>query len=213
MHSEGSPPPPTGPALRSAKVTMRSRCLAQRDALPADVRAAASAAITAAIARLDSWRDARAVLLTLPFGSEWDTRPLLALALAAGKLVVLPRVNPQTRMLDLYAIGDPAGDVLPGFRGIPEPRLSCPAVATADIRWVLVPGVAFDAGGARLGYGGGFYDRLLPLLAPGTPRIAGAFELQVIDRVPTAGHDVLVDRIVTEDRSLACPAPPVRDGG
>ncbi|HYN39183.1 MAG TPA: 5-formyltetrahydrofolate cyclo-ligase, partial [Rhodospirillales bacterium] len=67
--------------------------------------------------------------------------------------------------------------------------------------------------GARLGYGGGFYDRLLPLLRPVTPRIAGAFELQVIDHVPTAGHDVLVDRIVTEARSLACPAPPVRDGG
>jgi 5-formyltetrahydrofolate cyclo-ligase len=213
MHSEASPPPPTGPALRSAKDATRSRCLAQRDALPADLRAAASAAIAAGVARLDSWRAARAVLLTLPFGSEWDTRPLLDAALAAGKLVALPRVNRETRMLDLFAIGDPDGDVLPGFRGIPEPRLSCPAVATADIHWVLVPGVAFDVRGARLGYGGGFYDRLLPLLAAGTPRIAGAFELQVIDRVPTAGHDVRVDRVVTESRSFSCPAPPERDGG
>lgn len=212
MYPEASPPPLSGPALHSAKLAARSHGLAQRDALPADVRTAGSVAIAAGIAGLASWRDARAVLLTLPFGSEWNTRPLLDAALAAGKLVALPRVNRETRMLDLFALRDPDGDIQPGFRGIPEPRLSCPAVATADIDWVLVPGVAFDARGARLGYGGGFYDRLLPLLAPGTPRIAGAFDVQVVDSVPTAGHDGLVDLIVTETRSLRCQAPPGRDG-
>jgi 5-formyltetrahydrofolate cyclo-ligase len=69
---------------------------------------------------------------------------------------------------------------------------------------VLVPGVAFDDRGHRLGYGGGFYDRLLPLVPPTVARVAGAFEMQVVERVPTAPHDVGVDTIVTERRTLNC---------
>ena len=68
---------------------------------------------------------------------------------------------------------------------------------------MLVPGVAFDLAGRRLGYGGGYYDRLLPLLSPDAARVAGAFELQIVDRVPAAPHDVAVGTIVTESRTLA----------
>lgn len=202
MVTEPEPAAPKGPALHSAKIAARSLCLARRDALAPAARHAASEAIAAGIAALASWREARVVMLTLPFGSEWDTRPLFDAAISAGKRVVLPRVNRQTRMLDLLGVDDPVRDVESGFRGIPEPRRTCPPVAPDTVRWVLVPGVAFDVEGARLGYGGGFYDRLLPLLPPDTQRIAGAFDLQVIERVPIAGHDVRVHRIVTETRVL-----------
>ncbi|HTL75696.1 MAG TPA: 5-formyltetrahydrofolate cyclo-ligase, partial [Casimicrobiaceae bacterium] len=75
-----------------------------------------------------------------------------------------------------------------------------------SVDWVLVPGVAFDARGGRLGYGGGFYDRLLPGAAGSAPRVAGAFEMQIVDAVPTAPHDVGVDAVVTERRTLTCRA-------
>jgi len=202
MVTEPGPGAPRGPALHSAKVAARSLCLARRDAIDPAARQAASEAIAARIAALASWREASVVMLTLPFGSEWNTRPLLDAALAAGKRVVMPRVNRQTRMLDLLGIDDPVRDVESGFRGIPEPRTTCAPVAADTVRWVLVPGVAFDVDGARLGYGGGFYDRLLPLLPPGTHRIAGAFDVQVIERVPVAAHDARVHRIVTETRVL-----------
>jgi 5-formyltetrahydrofolate cyclo-ligase len=202
MVNEPGPQAPRGPALHSAKIAARSLCLARRDALDPAVRHAASEAIAAGVAALLSWREASVVMLTLPFGSEWNTRPLFDAAIDAGKRVVLPRVNRQTRMLDLHAVDDPVRDVELGFRGIPEPRTTCPAVAPDEVRWVLVPGVAFDVEGARLGYGGGFYDRLLPLLPPGTHRIAGAYDLQVIEHVPVAGHDARVHRIVTETRVL-----------
>jgi 5-formyltetrahydrofolate cyclo-ligase len=78
----------------------------------------------------------------------------------------------------------------------------CAPVALAAIDWVLVPGVAFDPNGHRVGYGGGYYDRLLPLLQQDAHRISGAFELQLVDRVPTAPHDLTVDAIVTERRTL-----------
>jgi 5-formyltetrahydrofolate cyclo-ligase len=193
---------PTGPALREAKSALRARALAARDALPAAQRAAATAAIAERIGRLASFAAARCVLLTLAFRGEWDTLPLVRAALAAGKTVVLPRVDPQARMLELRAIGDPAADVAPGWQGIPEPRAACPVLAPADVDWALVPGVAFDPAGRRLGYGGGFYDRLLPLLGNGARRVAGAFDVQIVARVPAAPHDLLVDTVVTETRTI-----------
>jgi 5-formyltetrahydrofolate cyclo-ligase len=86
--------------------------------------------------------------------------------------------------------------------GIPEPVPDCHPVPRDAIDFVLVPGVAFDAAGRRLGYGGGYYDRLLPLLRPAAARVAGAFELQLVDRVPVSPYDLTVDAIVTESRTL-----------
>lgn len=196
----------TGPALHEAKRAMRERMLAIREALAPEARASASAAIAGRILALPSFAAASCVLLTLPYRSEWDTRALFAAARAAGKTVALPRVDGDARMLMLHAVGEIDADTAPGHRGIPEPRAFMPRVAVDAIDWVLVPGVAFDMAGGRLGYGGGFYDRLLPLLRPGTPRIAGAFDAQLVESVPAAPHDLPVDRIVTESR-IVTPAP------
>ena len=200
------PGDPVGFALREAKRVLRERILALRDACPAAQRAAAAQAIAGRILALPSFAAARTVLMTLPFRSEWDTLPLVHAALAAGKTMVLPRVVAGARMLALHAIRDPVADVVAGHWGIREPGAQCPAVAPDAIDWVLVPGVAFDATGARLGYGGGYYDRLLPLVARGAPRIAGAFALQVVDSVPAGPHDLTVDAIVTEAKTIATPA-------
>jgi 5-formyltetrahydrofolate cyclo-ligase len=105
-------------------------------------------------------------------------------------------------MLVLHAIGDPIADVVAGFRGIPEPRPDAPPVSPQAVDWVLVPGVAFDVAGGRLGYGGGYYDRLLPAMRAGTPRVAAAFEAQIVAHVPRAPHDAGVDAIVTEARTI-----------
>lgn len=194
---------PAGIALREAKLALRRQILAVRDAMPAAVRDAASEAIAAGIRRLPAFASARAVLLTLPFRNEWNTLPLVRAALADGKTVAMPRVDVGTRMLELHALRDAERDVVASDQGIPEPRPECPRVAREAIDFVLVPGVAFDREGRRLGYGGGYYDRLLPLLSPAAPRVAGAFEVQLVPRVPAAPHDVAVDAIVTESRMLA----------
>ncbi len=188
--------------LREAKRAVRERVMAARDALPAPWRAEASRAITARIAAMESFARARVVLVTLPYRSEWDATLLAAHALAQGKQVAAPRVDPPARMLRALRIDDLSRDVEPGYRGIPEPRATCTALALDRVDWVLVPGLAFDAAGRRLGYGGGYYDRLLPLLPRAVPRVAGAFEVQVVDAVPAAPHDIAVDCVVTELRTL-----------
>lgn len=164
-----------------------------------------SRTIATTVAARADFQAARTLLLTLPFGSEWDAVPLLATAVGMNKVVVLPRVNLATRMLELCAVTNLERDVAPGYRGIREPLPHCGQVEPAAIDWALVPGVAFDRNGRRLGYGGGFYDRLLPLLPPDALRVAGAFELQIVDAIPYGAHDLSVDAIVTEVRTLSAP--------
>jgi 5-formyltetrahydrofolate cyclo-ligase len=197
-----APPRVANVGLREAKRSVRERILRARDAMPTHLRIAASATIAATLSRRPDFIAARVVLLTLPFGSEWDSGLLLSAALAGSKTVAVPRVNQERHMLEIHAVCDAAREIAPGYRGIPEPRADCPPVAVASIDWVLVPGVAFDAEGRRIGYGGGYYDRLLPLLDRGAARVAGAFELQIVERVPAAPHDTTVDAIVTERRTL-----------
>jgi 5-formyltetrahydrofolate cyclo-ligase len=190
-----------GEALREAKRAMRRRVLAARDALPEAVRAAASSMIAERFSRRADFQAAGAILVTLPFRNEWDTRVLVRAALQAGKTVAAPRVDDAKRMLELYAIADPERDVVSSAQGIPEPASRCLPVAYAQIDFVVVPGIAFDADGNRLGYGGGYYDRLLPLL-PGAARVAGAFDLQIVPRVPVGPNDIPVDAVVTESREI-----------
>jgi len=182
---------------------MRQSLRAERDALPADARAAASASIVSRMLERADFAAAKTVLVTLPFRNEWDTRALVRAALEAGKRVAAPRVDDATRMLDLRAISDPQRDVGPSPQGIPEPLSHCPPIARDAIDFVVVPGLAFDREGHRLGYGGGFYDRLLPLLSPRVARVAGAFDLQVVPQVPVGPNDVPVHAIVTESRELS----------
>ena len=192
----------TGHALHEAKRALRAQIIAARDALDPAYRAAASQTIATRLEALSSFTAAQVVLVTLPFASEWDSRPFAHAALAAGKTLAMPRVNNTTRMLELHAISDIAGHVVPGYRGIPEPLPQLPRIDAATIDWVLVPGVAFNAQGYRLGYGGGFYDRLMTTLKPTAARIAGAFDAQIAPRIPAAAHDLRVDLIVTESRIL-----------
>lgn len=189
--------------LREDKRTLRRQILALRDGLDAETLRRRSAALRDALFPLNRYRSAGTVHLFVPFGTEVDTRPILEELWAREVRTVLPRVAPN-RQLDHLAVTD-WNELKPGAYSIPEPMGHCPTVSPKEVELVLVPGVAFDRTGGRLGYGGGYYDRFLD--ACPAPRVALAFALQIVPEVPRESHDLLVDDIITDQGRLALDRP------
>jgi 5-formyltetrahydrofolate cyclo-ligase len=161
-----------------------------------------SRAITARLLILPELELARCVLAYLSFGSEFDTTEFVRTLQSRGCALVLPRIDLARRNLSLYRVSDPELDTMPGVWGIrePDPERCIPA-DLGEIHAVLVPGVAFTPVGGRLGYGGGFYDRLIRDWHSPVHLIAAAFELQVVQDLPLGPDDQLVHAVVTEART------------
>lgn len=138
--------------------------------------------------------------------SEVQTFDIIRQALRAGKRVALPVSISRGRRLIFREVTDFKADLKPGLLGIPEPKPSRPRVAPREADLIIVPGVAFDRRGYRLGTGGGFYDRFLRRVTR-PARVGLAFEAQLVDKVPHAEHDERVDYIVTERRVIRCRPP------
>lgn len=174
---------------------------------PAD-RARQEHRLLAEVPRLPGFDRAGMVLLyASAFPEEIPTAGLLALVLDRGRALACPRVDRPSRRLVLHRVDDPSADFRPGVRGIPEPRDACPVVPPEAIDWALVPGLAFDARGFRLGRGAGHYDRLLPLLRPDAPRWALALDPQWVDDLPVEPHDQPLDGVLGVSRAVG-PRPP-----
>lgn len=198
--------------LREAKRTLRQCMLAARDALPAAERAHASRAICERILASAEYVRAAAVLAYVGFGSELDTSLVNQHALAAGKALVLPRVDNARRTLVLHRVDDLDASLCAGTWGIREPDPTrCAEVDPSTVEFVLVPGVAFSRDCARLGYGAGYYDRLIPSLVGRPPLVAGAYAVQMVAAVPMGPSDMPVDRVVTERETYSRSQPEQRE--
>lgn len=182
-----------------AKAALRETVLRRREALPEEERASLGRRIVASVLDLPAYKRSNVVLAYASIGAELGTDEFLRRVLEGGKILLLPRV--ERGGLRLYEVRDVVRDLVPGTWGIREPLPDrCPTADLERADFALVPGVAFDRRGWRLGYGGGFYDRLLAGARAGkTTLISGAFEVQMVDRVPVAAHDVPVDAVVTEE--------------
>jgi 5-formyltetrahydrofolate cyclo-ligase len=173
-----------------AKRLLRRRAHRVRNALDVAFRDEAEARIHAHVQALPELAEPRTVLAYASIRSEVSTGALLDALAERGHTLVLPRVEADGSLTARMLEG-----VAPGFGGILEP--SAPAIPWGSIEVALVPGVAFDRAGHRLGYGGGYFDRALVAFA-GTA-VGLAFRCQVVDEVPTSAHDVDIDVLVTEE--------------
>ncbi len=182
----------------SVKRELRKSIIAKRDMLPGAVRAAMSLVITNKITGLDRYRMAEVVLAYMNFGSEFETEGFVRQVLEDGKALLLPKLRNDRSGLDLHFVTDLEDGLEAGTWGIREPRGGDSIEDFSLIDFILVPGVAFSRSGARLGYGGGFYDRLLVNKRSDAASIAAAFSLQMVDEIPLEGNDIPVDAIITE---------------
>lgn len=194
------------PNLTREKSLLRKRILFLREQLSCDVRAAYSASITERLLQFPQYQQARIVLGYMNFGAEFDSSIWVGQALADGKRLLLPKVNRHTNQLDLYRVDDIQGQLAPGLWNIPEPVIErCERLNSLNgVEFALLPGVAFARNGARLGYGGGFYDKLLARMTHRPSLVAAAFSLQVVEDIPQEPTDVRIDWVVTERERVDC---------
>lgn len=181
--------------MRPKPMTRRT-VLSRRDALTSEERASASDVIATSAIQLLAQRPAGAVVaLYAPKGTEVDTSRIDAFARARGLRVVYPRIVAGDRRLAFHEAT--LDTLVSGPFGLREPAPTMPAVELAELAAVIVPGLAFDRAGGRIGWGRGYYDATL-VHAPTALRIGLAFECQILDAVPRDAHDVPLQYVVTE---------------
>ena len=187
------------------KKALRKKIISLRDQLLPEEITAKSSLIAAGLYNLQAYRDAGAVMFFITFGTEVDTRPMVEETIKRGKLALAPKALPETRELIPSRVLDWDSDLVPGAYNIPEPgEDTLRPVKPETIDLLIVPGVAFDLKGNRLGYGGGYYDRFFPLLKKQTPLVAMVFDLQILPEIPVDEWDRRVDIIITEKRVIDC---------
>ena len=173
------------------KKQLRKTIREQKRAMTEEQIAAKSAELGRLFRQSDAYRSAKTIYGYLPYNQEVRTTPMLEQALLDGKRVAVPKCyGDEMRFIFM----DDLSRVEKGYANIPEPIADGP-IADDETALVLMPGLAFDPSGRRMGYGGGFYDRFLA--AESHPTIALCYDFQLLDALSTEEHDIPVDAVLT----------------
>jgi 5-formyltetrahydrofolate cyclo-ligase len=185
--------------MGQGKKDIRRKMISMREGMDEGEAMRRSEEIKRKVLELQEVRDARVIMLYASKGKEVRTDELISELLGMGKRVVLPKTEVEGRGITPVEISDPEKDLIPGNYGIREPRDCARRVNPEEIDLVIVPGIAFDRNGNRLGRGAGYYDRFLSMIK-GKVRIAAlAYSFQIVERVPSSDSDVPVDIVITEE--------------
>ena len=176
---------------------VRAETLQRRDRLAEEVRTTFSRRIINAVAGWIENEGFDTVMLYLSMRSEVETFDLLGALLQQGKTVCAPVVDTRQLALTPHQIRNPKTELVRHRYGLLEPSATCPIFPTSQLQLIIVPGIAFDANGYRLGYGKGFYDRFLAK-CPDAVRVGLAYQLQVVEDTYPQTWDVPVQYIFTE---------------
>jgi len=185
--------------MKEAKAALRLRIREALGALTPEQRVEAGSAVCRRVQLHRAWRDARTILLFVPIQREINIWPLVGEGLASGKRVFLPGYLPGEDRYCAREIRAPETDLVPGHRGIPEPLATLPTIPVVALDFLVIPGLAFDVEGGRLGRGKGHYDRLLALVRGVTCGVG--YDEQIVPNVPVESHDVKLNVVLTPSRS------------
>lgn len=178
----------------STKAEIRRSILERLKKQSPTARIRKSRAIEKKLFQKKVFQKAKTVMFYASLPEEVQTRAIIVKALAEGKRVLLPRL--EGIRLQPKEIHDMTRDLVSGRFGILEPKRNFPSIPLREIDCVIVPGVAFDRKGNRLGRGGGYYDRFLKRLPRKTPSLGLAFRLQTVSALPTSSRDVPVTALI-----------------
>ena len=190
------------PPISEKKAALRQRIRAAAARLGAAERETAAQSLCRVLEQQPCWQQARLILAFMPMPVEVNVLPVLARARQAGKRLALPRFRPVHKDYEICEVGDWAADLQIGAFNISEPAAHCPTVALHELDFALVPGLAFDRAGRRLGRGKGFFDRLLAEVRG--IKCGVAFDWQIVEAVPVEPHDIALDCLVTPTQWLDC---------
>lgn len=181
------------------KRELRANLLKQRNLLTDDYVAAASETIRERLFGLAAFKDARTVMLYVSMGSEVCTDKIIKESLSMGKRVAIPMLDQQFGKMEASQIKDVDTELTLGKYNtrVPKPEYYRP-IDPGKLDFILVPAIAYDVLGNRMGYGGGYYDRYLKRVGAGTVVAGVAFSGQVVEQLPAGIHDVPVQLVIHE---------------
>jgi len=188
--------------IQEAKLALRQRIRGVLRSIDPAKRAAESLQACLLLNRQSVWQDASSILFYAPLLEELDIWPLVVDSLGMGKTVALPRFDPKTNRYSAACIQHLTRDIQPGHFGIREPADHCSSMELSSLDLTLIPGIAFDVHGGRLGRGKGFYDQLL--VHTGGMTCGVAFDEQIVAEVPIEPHDRRVKCVLTPTRWVEC---------
>lgn len=183
------------------KKEFRKYIIEKRDELDKVVKSQRNAKIITKLTDSKYYRCAQTIFVFVSFGSEVDTHGFIEQSLKDGKTVGVPKIITKEQGIEVLKITG-LGDLKPGYYGILEPVEGCQPIASDDIDLIIMPGVAFDRSGGRIGYGAGYYDRYLAAMTKSVRKIALGYSFQVLDYVPTEDFDIRIDGIITDEEVI-----------
>lgn len=189
--------------VREKKQEIRNDMAAFVKSLPSDVVKANTRTIEDRLFEFANFLESRIVMLYVNAANEVATGNIIRRAYDFNKIVLLPAFDPVKSTMKPMKVDHPDKDLTPGPRGILEPNPSrCKPVPLDCIDIAIIPGIAMDEKGGRIGSGNGYYDRLIPDLPMTTRKVGLVFEGQLVPQVPMEAHDKHVDIIITEKRVI-----------
>lgn len=190
-------------SIITKKKMLRNKIKDIKNKLPADYLKSASASITNQLLSMDNFTKAEVIMCYLSFGNEVDTKNFIKVCQDLNKRLLVPVIVKDIKgksILEASEVIDFENDLAPGTMGIMEPKLGCQRIIDPKlIDFIVIPGLAFDRLGNRLGYGGGYYDGFLARTKPECTKIAITFTKQIVEQIPTEEHDIPIEKILTEE--------------
>jgi len=185
--------------LLKTKAELREIISRKRRYLTPEQKERLNKEIFARLEKLSVWKKSKTVLIYISHKDEIATLDLIQKILKNDldkHIIVIPKTHLKFHALSLHKL-DELKQLIPGNYGISEPHPSCKTILPEQIDLAIIPGIVFNKKGYRIGYGKGYYDRLLPHL--NCPKISLAYSMQIVENIPVEDHDYPVDILITEN--------------